>query len=461
MLTLIFAGLLALPAVLVTLVMAPLVALLSVPACFLLLARKQTHGIRTSPANNKNDAAIAAAANEKTIMGTASPPPRSAAAATDVPPQRQRRQQQQRQRQVVITGGSSGIGLAIAVAAAGRADVTRIVILARNEKRLQEAKAQIVSAAAANRATSTTTTNNDSSDGKDIKRGVIIVEAVSVNVMDAEAVLKEAERIMKDSYGGDDHENNTIIKTHLFLCAAGEPHPAYFQDVTPLMYEQLAQANQLGSIYVASAFLKFMQAGTVTFTSSMGGQIGVFGYSAYAPTKFALRGYAECLHMEHATNPDIHIQIAYPPDTDTPGYAKENVGKPTETALISAVAGLATAAQIGSTMLREAVVESTPRFHVYFNFDGFLLCTLTAGFSPVSTLADAVAQVSILCVTRWISLFYLADWHRILHKHYCKQEHGGAENRTKRQPANDVTIAADDDDDKSGKKSPSGRGKID
>lgn len=34
------------------------------------------------------------------------------------------------------------------------------------------------------------------------------------------------------------------------------------------------------------------------FVSSQAGQTGVFGYTAYCPTKFALRGFAETLQME-------------------------------------------------------------------------------------------------------------------------------------------------------------------
>jgi 3-dehydrosphinganine reductase len=378
LLTLIVAGILALPAVLLTVVTAPLIALLSLPACYLLLARKKASAVTSAT---------------------------------------------KQQRQVVVTGGSSGIGLAIALAAAGKKDVRRIVILARNQERLNGAKAAIVAKAKA------TDANNK-----------IVVEAISLDVTDAAAVLKAAETIMK---------NCNDITTHLFCCA-GEAQPAYFQDVLASTYEQIVQTNQLGSIYVSNAFLNKMVAGTVTLTSSMGGQVGVFGYTAYCPTKFALKGYAECVHMELVNNPDIHIQIAYPPDTDTPGFEKENIGKPTETVLISEVAGLASAEKIGQAMLREAVCEH-PRFNVYFNFDGFLLSTLTAGFSPVSSLTDALAQVSMLSLTRWISLFYLADWHRIVRRH--QSLHPVVAESSTKNDATTVTAGS--------KTSPSGSVKVD
>lgn len=39
-----------------------------------------------------------------------------------------------------------------------------------------------------------------------------------------------------------------------------------------------------------------------------------------------------------------------------------------------------------------------------------MLSSLTAGMSPVSNLMDAVTQVSLGGLFRFISLFYLNDW---------------------------------------------------
>lgn len=91
----------------------------------------------------------------------------------------------------------------------------------------------------------------------------------------------------------------------------------------------------------------------------------------------------------------------------------ENATEPVETELISEVGGLMSPEAVGSVMLQEAVAEN-PKFQIYFTFDGFLLCTLTSGFSPVSSLLDAVCQVSLLTLTRWVALLYLNDWHRML-----------------------------------------------
>jgi 3-dehydrosphinganine reductase len=59
--------------------------------------------------------------------------------------------------------------------------------------------------------------------------------------------------------------------------------------------------NYLGAVYTTRAVIRGMKArkrGRIVLVSSQAGQLGVFGYSAYSPTKFALRGLAECLQME-------------------------------------------------------------------------------------------------------------------------------------------------------------------
>lgn len=59
--------------------------------------------------------------------------------------------------------------------------------------------------------------------------------------------------------------------------------------------------NFLGGVNVTKAALKGMKdnnAGRIVFISSQAGQVGVFGYTAYSASKFALWGFAESLQME-------------------------------------------------------------------------------------------------------------------------------------------------------------------
>ncbi len=88
----------------------------------------------------------------------------------------------------------------------------------------------------------------------------------------------------------------------------------------------------------------------MVIVSSGAGLVGLFGYTAYAPSKFALRGLAESLRGE--LKPDgVAVTIVYPPDTDTPQLAEENLTKPRETKALTAAAGLWTADAVARATL--------------------------------------------------------------------------------------------------------------
>lgn len=59
--------------------------------------------------------------------------------------------------------------------------------------------------------------------------------------------------------------------------------------------------NYFGSVQVTKAVVTKMKArgsGRIVFLSSQAGQLGLFGFTAYSASKFALRGLAESLQME-------------------------------------------------------------------------------------------------------------------------------------------------------------------
>lgn len=83
---------------------------------------------------------------------------------------------------------------------------------------------------------------------------------------------------------------------------------------------------------------------------------GIFGYSAYASTKFALRGLAETLAMEVAPY-NISVTLNLPPDTDTPGFAVEELTKPLETKLISEGGGPMAPEIVAEQLMLDALVS--------------------------------------------------------------------------------------------------------
>ncbi len=56
------------------------------------------------------------------------------------------------------------------------------------------------------------------------------------------------------------------------------------------------RVNYLGSVYCTKAVVDSMKerkSGRIAFVSSQAGQIGIYGYTAYSASKFAMRGLAE------------------------------------------------------------------------------------------------------------------------------------------------------------------------
>ena len=68
--------------------------------------------------------------------------------------------------------------------------------------------------------------------------------------------------------------------------------------------------------------------------SSVAGLIGIAGYAASSPSKFAMVGYAECLRQE-LLRYHIPVTLVCPADVDTPQLAAENETKPAETQALS------------------------------------------------------------------------------------------------------------------------------
>ena len=310
-----------------------------------------------------------------------------------------------RRKRAVITGGSSGIGLCVAEECV-KEGFDEVVLIARNLEKLNKAKEQLKSLLLA----------------KESDQRTCRIEAYSVDVAKESELKAAADKIFCNDKAKEDSTFTCLF------CVAGTTYPEYFSKIPSEKFAHILQTNQLGSIFTVKAFLPKMTTGTIQFTSSMAGQVGTFGYTAYSPTKFALRGFAEALHMELVRRP-ISVCVAYPPDTDTPGFEQESLTKPAETKLISEEGGLAKPHDIARTMVSEAC-KINPRFSIYFSFDGWMLSALTAGFSPVTSSFEAVPQVAGMCLFRVISLFYLKQWTDMIRSHSEEDSKDADETKT-------------------------------
>jgi 3-dehydrosphinganine reductase len=135
--------------------------------------------------------------------------------------------------------------------------------------------------------------------------------------------------------------------------AVGYAYPQYVQELTLNDYRACMETNYYGQLIPILVLMPhFMAArkGHIVNVSSMMGYFGIMGYAAYAPTKFAIVGLTEALR--HELKPyNISFSILYPPDTDTPGFEKENQTKPKECAMMSSTVKLLSAGQVAESLV--------------------------------------------------------------------------------------------------------------
>lgn len=234
-------------------------------------------------------------------------------------------------RHAIITGGSSGIGKAMAVQLAREG--AHVSILARSAAQLEKARAEI-QAASGQPSGSVTALVADVTDEPQITAA--ISRAIGLN-------------------GAPD-----LLVTSAGIAAAG-----LFTEMPDDAFRDTMAVNYFGTLYAIRAALPAMRgrrSGSIVMISSGAGLVGIYGYTAYSPTKFALRGLAESLRSELMTM-GIHLAIAYPPDTDTPQLAAENETKPPATRLITQTARTWIADDVARTILtgvRRRAFEITP-----------------------------------------------------------------------------------------------------
>lgn len=244
---------------------------------------------------------------------------------------------------VIVTGGSEGIGLAIAAAAVRRGAV--VSLIARRAQALEAAVEDLGPRA----------------------------RWATADVRDLAGVRAAVDELVERSGPCD-----------VLVANAGYALPGRFWELPDDEFRDEMDVNYLGAVNAAASVVASMRErrrGHLCFVSSTAGLLGVYGYSAYSPTKFALRGLAESLRAELA--PDgVAVSVLYPPDTDTPGFARENEDKPAETAAISG-----TIKPVGADKVAEAAVRGIER-------DRFTICVdpLTAALARGVGLAAPILR---------------------------------------------------------------------
>ncbi len=231
-----------------------------------------------------------------------------------------------------IPGGSSGIGLAIAKDLYQNG--AHVMIFSRNEERLIDAIKTIKNA------------KQHHAGRADFRQ---------LDISDEEAVGKIMEESV-ESFGVPD----------ILINCAGRSYPHYFENITYQQFDETMKINLYGIWNVVSVLFPFMQksGGHIINVSSLAGFIGVFGFTDYAASKFAVIGFSEALRSE-GKQYGIKVSVLCPADTDTPAFEVENKTKPPETAAVSEAASLFKPEDISKAVLKKIDSDTfliMPRF---------------------------------------------------------------------------------------------------
>ncbi len=246
-------------------------------------------------------------------------------------------------RKVVITGASSGIGLALAKQVAREG--AQVVLIARRAGPLEEAKAQVQA---------------EGGSGK--------VETVALDISDEAAVNEAMGRVLAAG------------PVDVLVNNAGVVMPGRFVELPPSEFHSMMNINYFGTVHMCRALVPAMierKSGRVCNVSSLAGVIGIYGYTAYAASKFAICGFSQALRAELWPH-GIAVSVCMPPDTDTPQLAFENQYKPKETKAIAGTVKALSADQVAAA-IKSGIADGS--FEIFADF-GSRAATRAHGIIP-------------------------------------------------------------------------------
>ena len=220
----------------------------------------------------------------------------------------------------LITGGSSGIGLALAKQLAWEG--SDICLLARDEEKLAQAREEVLS-----------TTSNDQQS----------ITTLSCDITDFDSLSQALDTWVEENGLPD-----------LVVNSAGATYPGYFQELNLEIFHWLMGVNYFGTLHVLKSLVPAMierGSGKIVNMSSQAGFVGVFGYSGYGASKYAVRGLSDVLRAELKPL-GIQISIVFPPDTQTPQLDFEASLKPIETKEIAGSAKVLSPETVATTILK-------------------------------------------------------------------------------------------------------------
>jgi 3-dehydrosphinganine reductase len=172
---------------------------------------------------------------------------------------------------------------------------------------------------------------------------------------------------------------------HFLINCAGFARPGYLDELPLEHYREMMDVNFFGTLHTTKAIVphfKRAKRGHLVQTSSMAGFLGLFGYTGYCASKYAVIGFAQALRQELKPF-NIRVTVLCPPNTRTPGLDKENQFKPKEVLQVEEKVNVVDAARVSKVLL-EALPKN--RFMCVPTFDGRLAYSLSRFFPGVLDL---------------------------------------------------------------------------
>jgi 3-dehydrosphinganine reductase len=251
----------------------------------------------------------------------------------------------------LITGGSIGIGAAVASRLVRLG--SGVTLIARGADALAATAARIAREAPG-----------------------VTVRTLSLDVGDEAAVAEAIPREL------------AAQPADLVVNNAGVAHAGRFMETDPERFRTLMDVNYFGTLWMCRAAVPHLRergGGHLVNVASMAAIEGIYGYSAYAPSKFAVYGLTQVLRAELKPH-GIGVSVVLPPNTDTAQLATEIEQIPHEMKRIHQTSSVISPEDVAEALLRGV---ARGRFEIIPGLEGRVLNALhRASHKPLRAYFD-------------------------------------------------------------------------